>query len=143
MAVAVTALVVLAAAIAMAAWWTLTGRRSSRVPTGGQSPRPVVALGALVEDVGGIPDPRRAVIAAWVGMERALRDHGLGREASEAPQEYLERVRPALLDDPAAAVWLARAFELARFSLHPVPEATRDDAIRALATIRRQLGAAR
>ncbi len=45
-------------------------------------------LGALL----GESDPRRAVIAAYVAMERAMARQGWARRPAEAPTEYLTRV---------------------------------------------------
>src|SRR5262249_51798663 len=60
-------------------------------------------LDDAVDDVGGEPDPRRAVIAAWTRLERVLARHGLPRRESEAPFEYAERAG-ADLEVPAR--WL-------------------------------------
>jgi hypothetical protein len=81
-------------------------------------------------------DPRRAVILAYVAMERALAAHGLARKSSEAPVEYMLRV---LLDVPTCRDPVHRLtdlFEEARFSRHTISGAGRTAALDALLTVR-------
>ena len=66
----------------------------------------VAELAATVDDafaeLDAEPDPRRAVIAAYARMERALAAHGLARHPFEAPLEYLARIAPSLVGSEAA-----------------------------------------
>jgi len=84
------------------------------------------------------PDPRLAVIAAYAAMERSMSTVGLGRVSSEAPVEYLRRITAAV---PAAedAATISQLFQVARFSVDPVDEAMRQDAIAALERVRAAL----
>ena len=52
---------------------------------------PVLAdvLEETIDDLRAEADPRRAVIAAYARMERALAAAGLPRSPAEAPDEYL------------------------------------------------------
>ena len=86
------------------------------------------------------PDPRRAVIAAYAGMERSLAKAGFGRVHSEAPLEYLRRVLDVsgLADDHLRTITLL--FQHARFSEHPVQESMRARAIDALGSLRATIG---
>ena len=45
-----------------------------------------------IDDLRNEPDARRAVIAAYAGMERTLATHGLAAAPSETPFEYLARI---------------------------------------------------
>jgi hypothetical protein len=117
-------------------------RRHKRRP---KAPRraAVEALAAAIddslEDLRREPDPRKAVIAAYARMERALAAHGLPRDPSEAPPEYLARVL-AELDASAASVrHLTVLFERAKFSPHLIDLAMKEEAIEALVRLRDEL----
>lgn len=84
-------------------------------------------------------DPRRAVIAAYARMEVILGRHGLERRPAEAPHEYVSRVLEELVASGSAVRRLTGYYELAKFSDHEIDAATKDDAIRALETIRDEL----
>jgi hypothetical protein len=105
------------------------------------TPRAAVAAGvgeALA--AAAIPaDPREAVLAAYSRMEAALAGVGLARRASEAPREYLTRLDAALGGGRRPAARLTELFERARFSVHPVDETVRRDAIAALGALRAAL----
>jgi hypothetical protein len=86
-------------------------------------------------------DPRRAVILAYAWMERTLGAHGLPREPSEAPLEYLSRVLLDLDASRESVFELTTLFERARFSPHVIDEEMKADAIAALSALRDELGA--
>jgi hypothetical protein len=100
-------------------------------------------LSALVErslaELEAERDPRRAVIAAYAGMEQTLAANGLPRAPSEAPLEYLARALAELRVSPASAGRLTELFQRARFSRHQVGEAMKQEAIEALAAVRDEL----
>jgi Domain of unknown function (DUF4129) len=103
-------------------------------------------LGLLLEDaiddLLAEPDPRRAVIAAYARMERALAAFGLPRQDAEAPLEYLERIAPAIAHIPGTsglAFELTHLYERARFSAHAVDVEMKDDALSALVRLRAEL----
>ena len=79
------------------------------------------------------PDPRRAVIQAYVRMEAVLGAHGHARLPHEAPLEYLARVLRELDVRAEAAHALTELFERARFSHHEIDAAMRAEAIASLA----------
>lgn len=84
-------------------------------------------------------DPRKAVIAAYVAMERAMARKGWARRPHEAPTEYLARVlgvAPARAQDLDGLVDI---YEFARFSEHPVTPAMRDIAVDAVGRLRADL----
>lgn len=97
------------------------------------------ALDEGIADLLAEPDPRRAIIAAYAHMERALAVAGLPRRAAEAPLEYLERALVDLDATAASARRLTDLFRFAKFSDHPVDGQAKDDAIAALEAVRDEL----
>lgn len=98
-------------------------------------------LDDTLQDIRDERDPRRAVVAAYARMERALAAHGLPRQRSEAPAEYLERALEELSASASSASRLTRLFEWARFSQHPVEPGMKQEAIQALEAVRDELTA--
>jgi hypothetical protein len=97
------------------------------------------ALDESLDDLRTEPDLRRAIIAAYARMERALAVGGLPRRPSEAPLEYLERALREL--DPSAE-GVRRLTDLvvwAQFSQHEPRSEMRDEAIDALVAVRDEL----
>ncbi len=98
-----------------------------------------LALDESLDDLRSEPDMRRAIIAAFARMERALALGGIPRRPSEAPFEYVERALGELETSAESARRLTGLFEWAKFSQHePGPE-MRDDAIEALVAVRDEL----
>jgi hypothetical protein len=86
-------------------------------------------------------DPRGAVIEAYARMEEVLASRELGRRVPEAPREYLGRVlREQGMPDRSLTA-LTELFEEARFSPHPIPASTSDQARRELESARDALPA--
>jgi Domain of unknown function (DUF4129) len=133
---------VAAALIAGAAALVVAGRRQRRPPKPWRiRSREAVsaALDFSLDDLRTEPDLRRAIIAAYARMERALAGAGLPRAPSEAPFEYVERALGALDTSGPSVSRLTALFEWAKFSQHePRPE-MRDEAIDALANLRDEL----
>jgi len=97
------------------------------------------ALDEAAAELRDVPDPRRAILIAYARMERTLSVIGLGRKASEAPREYLRRLDDSEAAAGAAASRLTRLYELARFATEPVSEPMRQEALRAVADVRRTI----
>jgi len=97
------------------------------------------ALDESLDDLRRDPDVRRAIIAAYARMERALGYAGLPRAPSETPYEYLERSLVELDASADAARRLTDLFEAAKFSQHEPAESMRDEAIDALVAVRDEL----
>jgi hypothetical protein len=96
----------------------------------------------LVELDDGDADPRRAVIACWVRLERAAEAAGLPRKPGDTSTDLVVRllgersVNSAVLNDFAAV------YREARYSPHRVDTTMRDEARAALRLLRDELGAA-
>jgi hypothetical protein len=98
-------------------------------------------LDETLDDLRAERDPRRAVIAAYARMERALGSYGLPRRPAEAPLEYLGRLLAELTGSASAARRLTRLFERAKFSEHTVDVGMKEDAISAVSDVRDELRA--
>lgn len=132
----------LAAVAAAAVLVLMVRRRREAGGTGARrgAPRPLtVMIEESLAEIERESDPRRAVIRAYAGMERALARHGLGRHPSEAPQEYLARALGVIRVSGPAGERLTGLFQRARFSEHPVGGQMKGEAIAALAAIRDEL----
>jgi hypothetical protein len=92
-----------------------------------------------IDDLEAEPDPRRAVIAAYARMEAVLARHGLRRNPSETPLEYLRRILLGLTTRADAVRRLTSLFEQAKFSRHEIDGAMKQDAIGALRELRDDL----
>lgn len=86
-------------------------------------------------------DPRNAIVAAWLRFEVQGDAAGVGRKAWETSSEYALRILDLVSADSGAVTRLAGLYREARFSDHPITEDHRAEALDALATIRRSLGA--
>jgi hypothetical protein len=100
------------------------------------------ALDESLDDLLADPDLRRAIIAAYARMERALAGAGLARRPAEAPFEYLERALLELETSAGAVRRLTDLFEWAKFSQHEPEAEMRDEAVAALVAVRDELRAA-
>jgi hypothetical protein len=96
-------------------------------------------LDDTLDDLRAEADPRRAVIAAYVRLERVLAAHGVPRRRAETEEEFLERMLRALDVSRAPASRLTALFERARFSSHAVDSGMKDEAIGALEQVRDEL----
>jgi hypothetical protein len=92
-------------------------------------------LNALSADLDEWPDPREAVIACYVRMERALADAGSPRRATESPLELVRRVLAEHHVPEPDVRRLTDLFTEARFSGHPVTDEMRGAARRSLAAV--------
>jgi len=132
-------------ALVLRARWRPGHRPAVIAPDGPTTPDAAATAATMVEvgidQLRGEPDPRRAVIAAYVAMERTLERRGVARQRWDAPFEYLERaLRQARVDGPAANA-LTALFEQARFSRQEILPSMRDTALHALLAIREELPA--
>ena len=119
-------------------------RRRGRMPAlphFGAQQRVSLALDESLDDLRAEPDLRKAIIAAYARMERALAIAGLPRRPAEAPVEYLERALLELDASTDAVRRLTELFEWAKFSHHEPEPSMRDEAIAALVAVRDELRA--
>jgi Domain of unknown function (DUF4129) len=100
------------------------------------------AIEDTLDDLRRERDPRRAIIAAYARMERALAAYGLPRRRPETQQEYLARILGGLDVDTAAIRRLTDLFTQAKFSHHEVGIAMKEEAIDALEHVRDELRSA-
>jgi Domain of unknown function (DUF4129) len=99
----------------------------------------VSAIETTIDDLRSERDARRAVIAAYALMEQTLARHGLARQRSEAPLEYLAQILRGLRVRESAVRTLTHLFEYAKFSGHEIDAAMKEEAIDALLAIRDDL----
>ena len=117
----------------------ITGRRPRPPWRFGRPDELSLALDESIDDLRNDPDLRRAIVAAYARMEKALGRARLPRHPSEAPFEYIERALCTLDTSSDSARRLTTLFEWAKFSHHePAPE-MRDEAIDALVAVRDEL----
>lgn len=100
------------------------------------------AIESTLEDLRTERDPRRAIIAAYARMERALAAFGVPRRRPETQQEYLARILGGLEVDTAAVRRLTDLYTQAKFSHHEVGAAMKEEAIDTLEHVRDELRAA-
>jgi hypothetical protein len=133
--------VVLGVAAAAAAAALLSARARRRRLGDAQELALVLAdvLEETLDDLRAEPDPRRAVIAAYARLERALAAYGLPRRPAEAPGEYLQRIFADLDVGRRSVERLTALFTQAKFSQHEIGPATKEEAIAALETVREEL----
>ncbi len=84
-------------------------------------------------------DPRRAVIAAYVAMERAMARQGWARRPAEAPTEFLGRVLGVAPERAPDLTRLVGLYQIARFSEHAVTSDMREEAIESVKRLRDDL----
>ena len=139
--ITIAALVGLVVAAGVA--YVISGRRARRA----RDPRVELAqdlAGALdeaLDDLRSEADPRRAIIAAYVRLERVLAASGIARRAFETSDEYLVRVLQDLELRPDAIGRLTELFTQAKFSHHDVDSTMKESAIEALGQVRGELRA--
>lgn len=86
------------------------------------------------------PDPRKAIVAAYLAMVHAAGQAGAIRQPDVTPSEYLELLLNALGVSVSAAGRLTALFERARYSTMPCDESLRSSAIDALQQVRDEIG---
>jgi hypothetical protein len=139
----VVAVLTLLVVAGLAAWLSFRRRRAALGPEDA-TPAEALAdvLAETLDDLRAESDPRRAVIAAYARMERALAAAGLPRHEAEAPEEYLDRVLDEVDVSSRAAGRLTALFAWARFSVHDVRPEMKDEAIETLEQVQDELAAA-
>jgi hypothetical protein len=123
--------------------WLLVRRRPLSPLQTGESVADALSqvAAASIDDLRREGDPRKAVIAAYVNMERVLAQHGLPRLRAEAPFEYLARILRQLEVSESSVHRLTELFEYAKFSTHDIDAEMKEQAIGAFAALRDELRA--
>jgi hypothetical protein len=88
------------------------------------------------------PDPRRAIVAAYLAMTQAAARCGVRREPNETASEYLQLLLGIAGAPARPALQLTGMFERARYSTEPIGEDARSVAISSLRAIRAGIGSA-
>jgi hypothetical protein len=102
----------------------------------------VAALDAGLEELSDTDrDPRRAVIACWVRLERAAADAGTPRQAGDTPTDLVIRLLQGHRVDRQVLDQFAEIYREARYATHPVEEHMRIQAQTALRHLRGELTA--
>lgn len=96
-------------------------------------------LDAGLDDLLDIDDPRAAVIACYSRMETVVELAGIEAAASDTPFELLARLLRARHVSETSARRLTELFEEAKFSIRPIDEPMRQEALSAVAEVRREL----
>lgn len=114
------------------------------VPTGPADPDLARAAELGLAEIGDLSrDPRDAIIACYLAMERELgKSPGTVPQDSDTPTEVLERAVEGHVLQAGSATELVDLFEEARFSRHVMDEGHRGAAVRALQRVQDQLQAA-
>jgi len=99
------------------------------------------AVEGSLDDLRRERDVRRAIIACYARMERALGRAGSARRPAEAPFEYLVRILERVTANSRAARALTELFERAKFSTEPMGEREKQEAIAALEQLRAEVSA--
>jgi hypothetical protein len=94
------------------------------------------AVDDSIDDLRRERDVRRAIIASYARMERALARSGAARRVQEAPFEYLNRILGQVSGAGAAVRALTELFEQAKFSVEPMGVPEKERAIAALEELR-------
>jgi hypothetical protein len=84
-------------------------------------------------------DPRKAVIACWVRLERAAAAAGTPRETGDSPTDLVTRLLAGHQISRPTLEGLAFVYREARYATHPVDERSRQGAIEALRQLRTEL----
>lgn len=133
--VAGSAVVVLLAGAVMLAFVVRRSRRGVSVAVGKEDAAVLeAALDDSLDDLRQERDVRRAIVACYARMERALASSGRARRAHETPLEFLRRVLERVAHEPGLV--LTELFERARFSVEPMGESDKRSAIDALEALR-------
>jgi hypothetical protein len=115
------------------------GRRGGLAEPEGEDEAMMQAVEESLDDLRRERDVRRAIIACYARMERALERAGSARRPAEAPFEYLVRVLERIAANGRAARALTELFERAKFSIEPMGEREKQQAIGALELLRAEV----
>jgi len=84
-------------------------------------------------------DPRRAVLACWLGLEQAVGRTGVARSVSETSAEFMTRVLRSYTVDGGRLETLHGLYRAARYSTSEVDASARDTARAAISGLRLEI----
>ena len=123
--------------------WIFLGDRIGWGPSPpAESRAPTRLMDAIEESLDSLrlePDPRRAIIRCYRRFEHVVAHWGLPRAPWQTPTEFMRKALGRLPVPAAAVRRLTEAFEISRFSHHPVGPADRETALGALIEIKTAL----
>lgn len=124
--------------------WMLAARRNRQADAARTTLRETLetVIDETLDDLAAEPDPRRAVIACYARLERALAAAGHARRRAETQEEHLARILGQLDIETESVRRLNALFARAKFSHHDVDSSMKDEAIAALVRVREELRAA-
>lgn len=100
----------------------------------------VAAVDAGLEDLSAEDgDPRRAVIACWVRLERAAAAAGVPRRPGDTSTDLVTRLLSGRALTPQVLAGFATVYREARYATHAVDDRMRQQAISALRRLRAEL----
>lgn len=85
-------------------------------------------------------EPRVAVIACWVRLERAAAEVGTPRQVGDSPTDLVARLLYAHRVSPQTLDGLAAVYRESRYARHVIDENMRVSAVQALRQLRAELG---
>ena len=121
--------------------WMLAARRRRQADVERTTLRETLedVIEETLDDLAAEPDPRRAVIACYARLERALAAAGHSRRRAETQEEHLARILGQLDIETTSVRRLNALFERAKFSQHDVDSSMKEEAIAALVQVREEL----
>jgi hypothetical protein len=137
----IPALVVVTLAGTVLLAWYLAARRRAALESAHESVTETLTevIDDTLDDLRAESDPRRAVIACYARLERALAAFGLPRRPAETQEEYLQRILGDLELEAGSIRRLTELFTQAKFSQHRVDAGMKNEAIAALEQVRDEL----
>ena len=129
--------------LAVLALWVLYDSRQPAMPdTEPEDPRSKRvrrAVTASLRELRQHTNPRQSIIACYARLEHLLEDHGVPTYNHLTPQEYMGAAMQGVDVPLDAFAGLVGLFEQARYSLHPLDNEAREQAIKHLQTIKSHL----
>jgi hypothetical protein len=129
--------------LAVLALWVLFGRHDRAFSGREEEPlhtrRVRRAVTAGLRELHQHTNPRQAIIACYARLEHLLEDYGVPAHHHLTPQEYMGVALQGLNLPLDAFAGLVHLFEQARYSLHPLDERARTQAITYLETLQTHL----
>ncbi len=138
----VTVLVIYGGLAVLALWVLYDGQQSAIPDSESENPRSKRVRRAVTagrRELQQHTDPRQSIIACYARLEHLLEDYGVPTYDHLTAQEYMGAAMQGVDIPLDAFASLVGLFEQARYSLHPLDNAAREQAINHLQTIKSHL----